>query len=196
LCSLCTINNCKTCLRVSSTISCTLCNSGYRLASGQCVACPSNCNTCTLSSGTSVCTQCMTGYYLNGGACSLILTQIKNCQQYSTTSSCGTCASGYYLKNSQCYPCSLLCATCDGDSFGNCLTCNSNANLFNKMCLINNFPTTSTYNLYFSFPNAISYITSGTLSCDGNKFISGSKITIKLNNLRGYRIDIGWKLYS
>ena len=196
LCSTCTINNCKTCLKVGLNLSCTLCNSGYRLASGQCIVCPSNCNTCTLSGSTSICSQCLSGYYLTGGACSIVTVTINNCQIYSSSSSCSSCVSGYYLKYSQCYPCSLLCTTCDGDGFGNCLTCNSLANLFNKMCLINNFPTTSTYNLYFSFPNALSSVTSGSLSCDGNKFMSGTKITLQLNNLRGYKIDMAWKLYS
>jgi hypothetical protein len=65
---------------------------------------------------------------------------------------CSVCDSTYYLNSNICYPCSLLCSTCDGSHFGQCLSCNSNAGLFNKMCLIINFPTVSTYNLFYSFP--------------------------------------------
>ncbi len=162
LCSKCTISNCITCLRVASTISCTSCNTGYLLQSGTCAACPSNCRTC---SSQTICTTCNSGYFLIGGACSSVSTLVTNCQTYLGTSTCSSCASSFYLKNGLCYPCSLLCSSCDESHFGECLTCNSNAGLFNKMCLITNFPSTSTYNLFYSFPSFSNLISSGTLSC-------------------------------
>lgn len=148
-CVKCALSNCQSCLKISTVISCTACNSGYLLKSGACSSCPSNCKTCT---STTMCIQCNTGYYLQGGACSVVSATVSNCQTYSSTSACSVCDSTYYLNSNICYPCSLLCSTCDGSHFGQCLSCNSNGGLFNKMCLITNFPTVSTYNLFYSFP--------------------------------------------
>jgi hypothetical protein len=191
-CVKCSISNCQTCMKAGSSVVCTLCNSGYLLASGSCTQCPSNCKTC---SSASVCTACNSGFYVIGGACSPVSTAVSDCLAYSSSSVCSSCNSTYFLTNGLCYPCSLLCSTCEGSHFGSCSTCNSNAVLFNKMCLITNFPSTSTYNLYFSFPASSSLLSLGSISC-GNKYATGSTITIDLKNLRAYKISVSWKLYS
>jgi hypothetical protein len=109
------------------------------LGSGTCRACPSNCRTC---SSITVCTVCNVGFYILGGACSPISTTVTNCVTYSSSTACSACDSGFYLSSNVCYPCSLLCSGCDGTHFGRCSSCNSNAALFNRMCLITNFPST------------------------------------------------------
>lgn len=167
-----------------STVSCTSCASGYFLSSGTCRACPSNCRTCTSAT---VCTVCNSGYFLTSGACSAVTTSVSNCLTYSSSTVCSKCSSSYYLSSNTCYPCSLLCTTCDGPHFGRCSVCSSNAAFFNKMCLITNFPSTSTYNLYYSFPASLGLITSGTLSC-ASQYITGLSITINLNYLKAYKL--------
>ncbi len=191
-CVKCTISNCNTCSKSGSTVYCTSCASGYLLKSGACVGCPSNCKTCT---STTTCTVCNESYYALSGACSSVSTAVSNCATYSSATACSACSSSFYLTSSQCYPCSLLCATCDGSHFGRCTACNSNAALFNKMCRITNFPSTSTYNLYFSFPGSFNLITSGALSCS-NQYVSGSVITISLDNLKTSKLEISWKVFS
>ncbi len=191
-CIKCTIPNCSACLKSGSTIACTTCNSGFLLNSGTCNNCPFNCRTC---SSASVCTACNTGYYILGGACSPVNVPVTNCITYSSSNSCSSCNSGFYLTNNICYPCSLLCSACDSTHFGRCLSCNPNAAFFNRMCLITNFPSPSTFNTYYSFPGSSSLVTSGSLGC-GNQYITGTKITINLNNLRAFKLEISWKVYS
>lgn len=184
-CIKCPITNCLTCSRPGSSILCTSCNSGYFLQSNVCNQCLLNCRTCS----SSACTACNSGYYLNGGSlCSPVPSLTTNCLTYSSSNACSACSVGYYLKNSTlCSPCSLLCATCKGSHFGRCLTCNSNAALFNEMCLISNFPSTYTYNLFISFPHSFSLVPSGSLKCS-NEYVSGTTITLNLNNLKGYKV--------
>lgn len=171
-------------MRSGSSVSCTSCISGYFVKTGACNACSSNCKTCTSAT---VCTVCNTGYSLSSGACNAVTTLVSNCQTYSPSTACSSCLASYYLSSNSCYPCSLLCSTCDGPHFGRCTACNSNSVLFNKMCLITNFPSTATYNLYASFPASIGLITSGTLSC-ASQYITGTSITINFNNLKAYKL--------
>lgn len=192
LCSQCVISNCLTCIRSGSTIGCTSCNSGYILSSGTCKSCPNNCKTCTSAS---VCTVCNTGYFISSGTCVSTSNSVTNCQTYSSSTVCSSCSTSYFLSSNVCYPCSLLCSACIGPHFGLCTTCNSNAAYFNEMCLITNFPSTTTYNLYFSFPASIGLITNGALSC-ASQYITGTSITLNLNNLKAYKLEISWKIYS
>lgn len=184
LCSQCNLDKCVTCGRSGSTVLCTSCLSGYFLISGTCRACSSNCRKCTSAT---TCTVCNTEYFLSSGTCSAVTTSVSNCQTYSSSTVCSTCATSYYLSSNVCYPCSLLCSTCDGPHFGRCSVCNSNAAFFNKMCLITNFPSTTTYNLYYSFPASIGLVSSGTLSCE-SQYVTGTIITINLNNLKAYKL--------
>lgn len=191
-CYACTVTNCLACMKVSSNIYCSQCSSGYILQAGVCNSCPAHCGTC---SSTSVCTSCFSGYYVSSGTCLVVSTTISNCLTYSATSTCSSCNSGYYLTGNLCYPCSLLCSQCIGNHFGLCTTCNSNSNLFNQMCLINNFPSTSTYQLFYSFPSSSSLLVSGSLYCS-SLFASSTTISINLSNLQAYKIDVQWKLFS
>ena len=58
-------SNCLTC---SDTTTCTKCNAGFVLGSGDCtkIVCENNCNACT---STTMCTTCSTGYTLTNNAC-------------------------------------------------------------------------------------------------------------------------------
>jgi hypothetical protein len=192
LCYACTVSNCLACMKVGSNIYCSQCSSGYVLQAGVCNSCPSNCGTC---SNTTKCTTCNSGYYVSSGSCLGVSSTISNCLTYSAASTCSACNSGYYLTNNLCFPCSLLCSQCIGNHFGLCTTCNTNANLFNQMCLVNNFPSSSTYQLFYSFPESSSLLTSGSLYCS-NLFASSNKISLSINNLQGYKINVQWKIFS
>lgn len=191
-CSPCTIVNCVACAYLSSSQVCSQCSTGYRLVSGSCSACSSNCLSC---SSASTCTLCAKNYYLSGSSCAPVTTTVANCQTSSTATSCASCQVGYYLSNNKCYSCSILCTQCWGDHFGACTACTANSNLFNSMCLINNYLDSKTYQYLYSFPGQSALVTQGTPDCN-KLLITGTSISLQANNLAGSQIIIYWKIFS
>ena len=194
ICNLCTASNCNTCIGVGANIYCTQCKSGYILAAGICKSCPSQCTTC---SSLTKCTTCKSGFYAtSSGSCSPS-SAINNCLTYSSASACSVCSSGYYLSAStnSCYPCSILCSTCTGPHFGSCSVCSFYASLFNQMCIVNPYPSSSTYLKYIAQPADQALFSGGSPSC-GNLLYSGQSISLALDNLAGFKIMLDYKIYT
>jgi proprotein convertase subtilisin/kexin type 5 len=135
-------NICKTCqagcLTCVGPLTCSSCNSGYRLnSSSLCSKCStSNCILCSLQD---ICSVCSKNYYLNNSTktCVLVLNAsqyIVKCIQYQGNSTsvissqltCMNCDSNFYLNSNTCQFCSLLCQTCS-NSFrtSRCSSCSS-----------------------------------------------------------------------
>lgn len=187
-CYVCNLTNCLTC----NSLNCLSCNTSYYVSSGTCKSCSSNCNKCSSSTA---CTTCAQGYYLVAGGCVKASTSIDNCNTFQNSTACSACISSYYLSSNLCYPCSILCTACYGFHFGACTTCSSTSTLFNQICLVNNYISKNTYQLYYSFPSASSYMTQGTQDCN-HYLYSGSTLKISLNSLAASKVVISWRLFS
>jgi hypothetical protein len=116
---------------------------------------------------------------LIGGGCVSVSVTVSNCASYSSSTACSACSTGFYLSNGQCYPCSLLCSSCYGIHFGACTACNSLASLFNQMCLINNYLSSTLYYRYIAFPGQKALVTQGSTDCN-SLLVSGTKISLNL----------------
>lgn len=190
LCYACTVSNCDACIGVGVNLYCTNCASEYYLAAGACYSCPSNCLEC--NGGT--CTQCSAGYYVSSGACSSVSTTTTNCDIYSDATTCSSCVSGYYYSNSECLPCSILCSTCEGIHFGRCSACNEESSLFNEMCIVDPFPSTSYYRAYVGIPGNLNDLSGGSVEC--TSFYMGTSISLTLNDFSAYKLELKYMLFS
>jgi hypothetical protein len=190
-CYQCTKANCQACAFFSNAQYCTGCNTGYYATGGSCFACGTNCNQCTASA----CVTCASGYYLSGGACLTVTTAVSNCNNYQSASSCSSCLSGYYLSSAKCQPCSILCTTCTALHFGACSACATSAGLFNQMCLPTKYLSSSSYQLYYSFPSASTITTQGAQDCN-HYLYSGTTLSLSLNSLAGSKVTLKWRVFS
>lgn len=115
------LSNCNTC---QDFVTCTLCNSGYYVASNSsaCLPCPNNCMVCQSSS---VCTSCAEGYILSGSSCVLPdCSSVSSLCQKCTNGICEECQFGTYLNSDgTCSQgASLLCSISYGPYYTNCQT--------------------------------------------------------------------------
>lgn len=81
-CYICSHDNCRSC---DNAGACNSCDSGYTLASGNCVPCKFPCQTCDQTAPTK-CTSCVSPAYFktptSTGGC--ILNTVSNCAVYDT----------------------------------------------------------------------------------------------------------------
>lgn len=87
------------------------CPAGYYIGPGsECIACDTaNCLTCYGPGSTS----CLTCHQ----------TPVAKILKADTSECKVTCPSNYYVLSGKCYPCDATCATCNGPTRTNCLTC-------------------------------------------------------------------------
>ena len=101
------------CVAYDSSLTCTQCDSRFRLSSGTCVF-NTDCN------ATGICTTCAYNYYLLTTANSTVgnclhCPYISNCQSCNVANSgqCLACSNGYYVNSAySCSQCVTGCATC------------------------------------------------------------------------------------
>lgn len=132
------INNCKT---YSGEVTCSACNTNYRLESNQCNLQQTIAKCVTYASSTT-CGTCELGYVPNGTTCVLV---VSNCNVIATQTTCATCKQGYVLHQSKTncflilsyiigcieYATSFTCMTCQTGYLpyqGNCYKINPIAN--------------------------------------------------------------------
>lgn len=120
------------CMTHSSASACGVCNSGFTLIGGACVANP---GFCMISTGVS-CLQCLNGYVLTqsnpssdlfnlvgpwwltqgsvgpSGPSFTCAPQATNCATFLTPTTCLTCLSGFYLSGNACLPVTGQIANC------------------------------------------------------------------------------------
>lgn len=200
VCRRCNITNCDICTAVSSSVYCTTCASGYyRSSSTVCSACPLNCRVC---SSATVCTTCRSGYYIQGGGCALVSTLIDSCDVYSnatvnTVNKCTTCMNGYYVSTTglQCVPCSIMCSSCYGDHYGRCTACNSNAKLFNQMCIPYSYTSSSKVQLYYTAAADGIRLGGGSNICSSLLY-TGTAIRLELNGLSAYKLVVKYRIFT
>lgn len=104
----------------NGTSTCSVCDAGYYLSSGKCLACslPSNCLTCIADSPSS-CFVCKNGYYRSSGTCSACFT---GCAKCTSRTYCTEASPGYYVtflpdksKSGKVWTCKSPCATCSNN---------------------------------------------------------------------------------
>ncbi|EAR91963.2 transmembrane protein, putative (macronuclear) [Tetrahymena thermophila SB210] len=103
-CTNCFLN----CLQCTNSSNCQLCKPGYYPNSNQCSQCNNQCLTCN-GPNQNNCLSCNSGLYL--------YTNNSTCQP-----TCNT-AGGYFINQNTCSPCDQTCATCNGSSSTQCITC-------------------------------------------------------------------------
>lgn len=111
-CSLCVIQYALSC---TTTVSASVCQSGYYLSDSYCNSCLLNCISCSSAYD---CSACASGYYLNTSiiTCNPCPQGCASCNQY-TPSLCTSCINGYQFTTSTCnyiscgIPNCLYCAT-------------------------------------------------------------------------------------
>ncbi|EMS14046.1 tyrosine kinase, putative, partial [Entamoeba histolytica HM-3:IMSS] len=101
---------------------CELCEDGYRIEKGDCVACEDeNCKTCYQENNLSVCTICNENFTIHKGKC-YNKTDI-HCAEGTPTYGCLECESHYFFnKDLDCIECSQNCGTCVQNP-SHCLSC-------------------------------------------------------------------------
>ncbi|KAL7718273.1 hypothetical protein QTN25_004567 [Entamoeba marina] len=100
-------NHCTTC---SADDTCTYCETGYIINSGNCDACSSHCLVC---SAADTCTTCEDGYVINDdNECEACPSNCVQCDK-SDTAKCEVCADGYFITEE--YTCSACSSKCQTD---------------------------------------------------------------------------------
>ena len=134
----------------------------------------------------------------------------SSCQSANTNSLCLKCNDGYYDSSNvgQCtYGCSLTCDRCYGPHFGLCQQCNPAYAMLNQNCLpLYNHQKGTIYLLYYTALNSLAPITANwaevrvenrlTDSCLQESVIKGARVRIRLDDMRAYKVDLRWKLYT
>ena len=98
--------NCSACDNINK---CTVCTSGYSLASsgGGCVQSIAGCTSYTADGN---CSSCDSGYFPNNGICTLCG---SGCIECESKTQCYSCSGGYYMQNQTCYACTVShCVSC------------------------------------------------------------------------------------
>lgn len=97
------------------TWTCLVCNNGYYLNDGSCIACIKPCANCISSS---ICTSCIQPFLLNSDSQCICPPFCKLCDSLG----CIKCYDGYFNANSSCYQCVQPCKTCSVTAT-NCTSC-------------------------------------------------------------------------
>ena len=108
-------DNCKACTKNLSN-SCTACNTGYILESGECIQCSlsatkTKCSICLIDGK---CTECQNYYLKQNDVCVACPTGCLTC---SSTTICTVCDAGYMFSSGSCYLCEA------GSSLTKCEVC-------------------------------------------------------------------------
>ncbi|KAL4480121.1 hypothetical protein ABPG74_020637 [Tetrahymena malaccensis] len=119
----------QNCLQCTSSSNCQLCKPGYYPNSNQCSPCNSSCLTCN-GPNSNNCLSCTNGLYF--------YTSNSTCQQ-----TCNT-VGGYFVNQNTCSPCDNSCATCNGSSSTQCITCASGFYKYGGDSLCKSCPVLST----------------------------------------------------
>lgn len=99
------------CTDCSGGVICTVCASGFFLATALCHQCPYNCVYCLSATN---CQQCQSGFYLTaGGLCSACSNVGCEVCLPANPAGCLTCNSRYYLNGNGCDLCSSVLDQCE-----------------------------------------------------------------------------------
>ena len=93
------------CVAYTSMTSCSGCEPGFYLLSGECKAVAesalvANCQ--SYGSSATRCAVCKTGYFLSSNTCTK--GTVENCATFTSASSCSVCVDKYYLSGTSCLP--------------------------------------------------------------------------------------------
>ena len=120
-----TIENCTT--YNPSTKYCLVCNDGFFVLGGLCVANPTGVSDCIVYSSATTCTTCATTHFLNGATCDLVTVTVSSCAAYSADGVCSAC-NALHLLNADGTACASVtetsCAT--WTDVENCASCSGN----------------------------------------------------------------------
>jgi len=117
---------CATCSETAPE-TCTSCQPGFYLNSGECLRCDTNCLTCS-GSGSSSCTSCKVGFYPLSGVCTACIENCISCSPSATnTNLCNTCQLGYVYNPTLkvCVKCINGCTHCRSDKINFCDKCSN-----------------------------------------------------------------------
>ena len=66
--------------------------------------------------------------------------------------------------------------------------------MFNEMCIVDPFPSTSYYRAYVGIPGNLNDLSGGSVEC--TSFYMGTSISLTLNDFSAYKLELKYMLFS